>query len=262
MNMGNRQAGDDLGALSLLDEPARRRLYDWVVAQARPVGREEAAKAARVTRALAAFHLDRLAEGGLLETGYRRLTGRVGPGAGRPARVYWRASRQFSVSLPERRYDRVADLFASALERLPSESVSDALRGTARELGRALGRDSRRKVPTARLAAALASGGYEPVTDRTGTIRLRNCPFDALVDAHRALVCGTNLAVAEGLADGAGVTEMRPVLDPQPGFCCVAFVPLSGSEGPSRKSPATAQTQSTLVVGDRATERRQAAPPR
>lgn len=233
VNMANRRLGNDLGALSLLDEPARRRLYDWVVAQSRPVGREEAAKATKVTRPLAAFHLDRLAEAGLLEAGYRRLTGKVGPGAGRPARVYWRAAREFSVSLPERRYDRAAELFASTLERLPGDSVAPPLRDAARELGRTLGQDSRRKSPTGRLAAALEAGGYEPATDQTGTIRLRNCPFDALVDAHRSLVCGTNLAMAEGLADGAGVGDMRAVLDSQPGYCCVAFVPEREAEAGS-----------------------------
>jgi predicted ArsR family transcriptional regulator len=75
------------------------------------------------------------------------------------------------------------------------------------------------------LTAALEAGGYEPVTDQTGTIRLRNCPFDALVESHRTLVCGTNLAMAEGIASGSGVTGVRPVLDPQPGYCCVAFIP-------------------------------------
>ena len=223
--MANEPRGDDLRALSLLDEPARRRLYDWVVAQARPVGREEAAKALKITRALAAFHLDRLAEAGLLETGYRRLTGRVGPGAGRPARVYWRSAREFNVSLPERRYERAAQLFASALEGLPGDSVPPTLRDAARDLGRTLGQRSRRRSPTGRLTAALEAGGYEPVTDQAGTIRLRNCPFHALVDSHRTLICGANLAMAEGLATGAGIREMRPVLDPQPGYCCVAFVP-------------------------------------
>lgn len=238
MNMENEPRGDDLRALSLLDEPARRRLYDWVVAQARPVGREEAAKALKITRALAAFHLDRLAEAGLLETGYRRLTGRVGPGAGRPARVYWRSAREFNVSLPERRYERAAQLFASALDGLPGDSVPPTLREAARDLGRTMGESSRRRSPTGRLTAALEAGGYEPVTDQTGTIRLRNCPFDALVDSHRNLVCGTNLAMAEGLATGAGITEMRPVLDPQPGYCCVAFVPERDADAGSPGSAA------------------------
>jgi predicted ArsR family transcriptional regulator len=233
MGMEHGSRGDDLRALSLLEEPARRRLYEWVVAQSRPVGREEAAKSLKITRPLAAFHLDRLAEAGLLETGYRRLTGKVGPGAGRPARVYWRAAREFRVSLPERRYDRAAELFASALESLPGASVPPTLRDAARNLGQTLGETSRRKSPTGRLVTGLDAGGYEPVTDQTGTIRLRNCPFDALVDAHRTLICGTNLAIAEGLAAGAGVSGLRAVLDPQPGFCCVAFVPGGVEPGPA-----------------------------
>lgn len=223
--MSKAKRDNDVRAVSLLDEPARRRLYDWVVAQARPVGREEAARALKITRPLATFHLDRLAEAGLLDTGYRRLTGRVGPGAGRPARVYWRAAREFSVSVPDRRYERAAQLFASAIENLPGQSFPATLQDAARDMGQELGRDSRRGSPTKRLNAALEAGGYEPVTDQTGTIRLRNCPFDALVESHRPLVCGTNLAMAEGIASGIGITGVRPVLDPQPGYCCVAFVP-------------------------------------
>ncbi len=215
---------DDVAAVSLLDEPVRRRLYDWVVLQGRPVGREEAARELRITRPLATFHLDRLAEAGLLETGYRRLSGKTGPGAGRPARVYWRAAREFSVSLPNRRYERAAELFASAIESLPGSAAPDALQAAAREMGRKLGAGARRGSAATRLRHVLEAGGYEPVTDETGTIRLRNCPFDALVDAHQALVCGTNLAMAEGIVSGSGSIGMHPVLDRQPGYCCVAFV--------------------------------------
>jgi predicted ArsR family transcriptional regulator len=215
----------DLDALGLLVEPVRRQLYDWVSAQARPVGREEAAKALKITRALATFHLDRLAAAGLLEGEYRRLTGRVGPGAGRPARVYWRARRTFGVSVPDRHYERAAQLFASALERLAGDqSIPGPLQDAARGLGEQLGAAGRGRSVT-RLTNALASGGYEPVTDDAGAIRLRNCPFDALVDQHRSLVCGTNLAIAEGLVQGARATAVRPILDVQPGLCCVAFVP-------------------------------------
>lgn len=215
----------DLVALALLVEPVRRDLYDWVVAQARPVGREEAATALKITRALATFHLDRLAAAGLLEAGYRRLSGRVGPGAGRPARVYWRADREFSVSLPDRRYERVAQLFALALESLDDKSVPESLQNAARELGEQLGATGGRGAPGRRLTAALKAGGYEPVTVKTGVIRLRNCPFAALAAAHRPLVCGTNLALAEGIIRGSGATTVRPILDFQPDLCCVAFVP-------------------------------------
>ena len=35
----------------------------------------------------------------------------------------------------------------------------------------------------------------------------------------------TNLALAEGIVHGAGATDMVPVLDSQPGYCCVSFRP-------------------------------------
>jgi predicted ArsR family transcriptional regulator len=216
-------ADAEVVALGLLAEPARRQLYDWVTAQDRPVGREEAANALGITRALATFHLDRLADAGLLDSGYRRLSGRVGPGAGRPARVYWRAERAFQVSLPARRYERLAHLFASALERFDPEPAP--LLEAAHELGERLGAAEASGQPVERLLAALVGGGYEPAIDEAGVIRLRNCPFDALADAHRPLVCGTNLALARGLVDGSGASAVTPALDFQPGRCCVAFLP-------------------------------------
>lgn len=224
--MNEADRATNLAALGLLDEPVRRKLYDWVVAQPEPVGREQAAKAVGISRALATFHLDKLAEAGLLDASYRRLTGRVGPGAGRPARVYWRSDREFSVTVPERRYQRAADLFAAALERIGGGRVPEVLAETAREAGARLGRSVRRGSGRSALVRALESGGYEPITDTYGVVRLRNCPFDALAEAHRPLVCGTNLALARGIADGAG-TDLEPILDPQPGYCCVAFRPAS-----------------------------------
>ena len=215
---------DDLSAIGLLDEPVRRRLYEWVGSQPEPVGREAAAAAIGVSRGLATFHLDKLADAGLLDSSYRRLTGRVGPGAGRPARVYWRSPREFSVTVPERRYARAADLFASALERLGDGSPPPVLAEAARDMGQQLGETARRGSGRTRLLKALDAGGYEPITDAHGTIRLRNCPFDALAGAHRTLVCGTNLALANGIAAGARADELKPVLDPQPGYCCVTFV--------------------------------------
>jgi len=103
--------------------------------------------------------------------------------------------------------------------------VPAPLEEAARELGEQVGATERRGAPVKRLMAALRAGGYEPVADKTGTVRLRNCPFDALANAHRPLVCGTNLAMADGLVRGTGATTVRPVLDFQPGSCCVVFVP-------------------------------------
>ena len=223
-------ATDVIDAIALLDEPVRRKLYDWVVRQGRPVGRDEAAAGTDVSRALAAFHLDRLARAGLLGTGFRRLSGRTGPGAGRPAKLYMRSDRDVRVSLPDRRYDIAAELMAEALEDANGERPATALREAAHRMGEEVGSAARVAAgprPTGArrreaLVATLEERGYEPLESH-GTLRLGNCPFHALVDEHRDLVCGMNLALAEGILDGLGEERISAHLDRQPGLCCVAF---------------------------------------
>jgi predicted ArsR family transcriptional regulator len=218
----------DLAAVALLDEPVRRRLYEWVCDQSRPVGREEAARSLGITRPLAAFHLERLVEAGLLDAGYQRLTGRTGPGAGRPARVYTRTEREFAVTLPPRHYDLAADLFAAALQRMGDGTPPPELLDAARAAGEHIAAGAPEGT-AATLIDVLEEAGYEPCDDQ-GTIRLRNCPFDALVDEHRPLVCGTNLALARGILDALPSDQKyEPHLDSQPGYCCVVFTPESAA---------------------------------
>ena len=81
---------EEISAVASLAEPLRRALYEFVVAAPGPVGRDEAAEAVGVSRQVAAYHLDRLIDDGLLSAEFRRLTGREGPGAGRPAKRYRR----------------------------------------------------------------------------------------------------------------------------------------------------------------------------
>jgi predicted ArsR family transcriptional regulator len=73
------------------------------------------------------------------------------------------------------------------------------------------------------LDEALAAHGYEPRSGEDGVIRLRNCPFHQLAEHHRDVVCGMNLGLIEGIVAGLGAEGLRPVLDPQPGHCCVAI---------------------------------------
>ncbi|MDQ4069440.1 MAG: helix-turn-helix domain-containing protein, partial [Actinomycetota bacterium] len=106
----------DLGAIASLQEPVRRALYRYVVAQRGEVSRDQAAEGVGVQRNLAAFHLDKLVEAGLLEATFRRLTGRTGPGAGRPAKLYRRSPSDHAVTLPPRQYELAAELLAEAVE--------------------------------------------------------------------------------------------------------------------------------------------------
>ncbi|MGW5721061.1 helix-turn-helix transcriptional regulator [Amycolatopsis sp. NPDC003865] len=215
--MHKSQAGA-LAAVAALDEPTRRRLYEYVVRRPRPVSRDDVAAALAVPRATVAFHLDRLVEEQLLTVEYERRSGRTGPGAGRPAKLYRRSDRQVSVSVPERHYELAGELLASAIEE------ADETGGPAREI---LGRRAREHgaglaVPD--VVAALEEHGFEPRSEGDGVL-LGNCPFQRLARAHPRLVCEMNLGLVEGLLDGAGERRLRARLDPRAGFCCVRLAP-------------------------------------
>jgi predicted ArsR family transcriptional regulator len=228
-SLGSEDAASQISAIASLNEPIRRDLYAYVVGRPEAVGRDEAAEALGITRDLAAFHLDKLLEEGLLDVEYRRISGRSGPGAGRPAKLYRPSGRQVEVSLPGRRYDLAARLMAEALED-PEGDPAAAVDRAARRFGETLGAQARRHLgrrPSAdrlleRACAVLGDYGFEPV--RIGDeIRLRNCPFDAIAKDHTTLVCGMNLALAEGLVVGLGAEGIDVRLDPMPGTCCVAL---------------------------------------
>jgi predicted ArsR family transcriptional regulator len=218
-----------LGNLAALDEPVRRKLYLYVIGRGREVSRDEAARGTRVSRALAAFHLDKLVEANLLQATFRRLSGRKGPGAGRPSKLYRRSSAQFDVSLPQRRYELAAHVLAQALAEAGSEARLEGLRNAARERGKRLAKDSAagtsRGDPLGRAARALGTCGFEPhgSTDGGGEVVLRNCPFDSLRTESRELICAMNLALIEGLLDGLGVEGVLARLSPRPGMCCVVL---------------------------------------
>jgi predicted ArsR family transcriptional regulator len=221
-----------LTGLAGLGDPLRRALYRHVVERGVPVSRDDAALAVGISRPLAAYHLDKLVDDGLLEARYQRRGGRQGPGAGRPAKHYVRADRQLELSLPARDYAALAELLAGAVEADPSGAARTALNGAAASLGAELGveaashpgADDHPDQFLAALRQTLADRGYEPHDDPDGSIRLRNCPFDRIAARHRQLVCGANHAMLQGLTEHLdGDPPVRAVLDPQPGRCCVVL---------------------------------------
>jgi predicted ArsR family transcriptional regulator len=217
------QAG--LEALAALGEPTRRALYRFVAAQDRPVSRDEAASATGTKRATATFHLERLVDDGLLEARFARVSGRSGPGAGRTAKLYARAPRQFAVSLPPRRYEIAGEVLASALERAQYEAIpaGTAVEQAAVQAGRQLagcGTD---------LAELLSRSGYEPRHGPGGRIHLANCPFHELAARHTGLVCAMNLHLLRGLIEELGLGAQAR-LDPAEGRCCVTITLTSPGE--------------------------------
>ena len=64
-----------LDAIGALREPVRRAVYEFAAGQPQPVSRNEVAEALGIGRTLAAFHLDKLTEAGLLDTSYALISG-------------------------------------------------------------------------------------------------------------------------------------------------------------------------------------------
>lgn len=247
--MEPKELENQVAGLRALSDPIRRSLYFYVAHRPREVSRDEAAQGVGVSRALAGFHLDRLAGEGLLETSFRRLSGRVGPGAGRPAKLYRRSGRQLAVSMPQREYELAARILAAAIDDSGQEP-RDTLTKKARLTGKRIGADAQAQVkphpgkkrPLAVVMSTLGAHGYEP-EEMPGEIRLLNCPFHGLVTQHKDLVCGMSLALIEGVVAGLDLKGLKPVLDPMPERCCVAIKLIDRDGSPrqgrsrSRSSP-------------------------
>ncbi|WIM95376.1 transcriptional regulator [Actinoplanes oblitus] len=233
---------DDLDALTALADGVRRRAYRVVADGAGPVGRDEVAEALGIGRTLAAFHLDKLVAAGLLATSYARRSGRSGPGAGRPAKLYHLAPAEHAVSVPPRAYRTAAELLAETLDELGAENaLNEVARRHGRRAGAAgggqravvadggppdagTGGDGPRDAGEQGVHALLAGHGYAPVAAGPGRIELRNCPFHRLAEQFPPVVCGMNLALVSGLLTGAGQdTAWTARMDAAPGRCCVSL---------------------------------------
>lgn len=216
------------GVTALVD-PSRRALYDYVRRAAHPVSRDEAADATGISRGLAAFHLDKLVGAGLLHARYEAPHDRP-RGRGRSPKVYESTGEGVAVSIPERRYQLIAEILAATVDADPTDSRQAATRHAHRHgktLGTALADDG------ADLIAALQHLGYEP-DDSFGTVSLHNCPFHALAARHTTLVCALNHAFLAGLLDGLPAADRRALLAPKPGHCCVELP--EGRETPACNS--------------------------
>lgn len=218
----------DVSGVAALAEPLRRDLFDFVVAARTAVSRDQAAEGLQIPTHTAKFHLDRLVEEGLLEVEFRRLTGRTGPGSGRPAKLYRRTDREITVSLPERHYDLLGRILAKAVAEATAtgEDVASIVARVARAEGVAWGA-SLDDLPSAaeleRLAVALDAGGYEPwIEDET--LFVQNCPFHRVAQEQTELVCGLNLEFVTGVATATGCAGLATRLDPGEDRCCVSAV--------------------------------------
>ncbi|WP_040837499.1 helix-turn-helix transcriptional regulator [Nocardia brevicatena] len=218
-----------VGALAALDDESRRGMYWFIRRSRRPITRDEAAAHVGISRKLAAFHLDKLVEAGLLRARYEAPAGvrRVG----RTPKVYEPTEADVRVSIPERRYEVLAEILMGAvLDERDGETARQSASRVAQHRGEELGKTERERLRPGRLGAEraltlvyamLAEFGFEPDRPQPTRVRLRNCPFHPLAGREPELVCGLNHEFCSGLLAGLGADAVQAVLDPRPGECCV-----------------------------------------
>lgn len=232
-----------IDALAALSEPTRRRVYEHLRASGTPTTREEVAAALGLGRPIVAFHLDALAKAGVVDVDYARPPGRRGPGAGRPAKRYRVTAGEIAASVPARRYDLAGRILAAGVrDASRSGGATDArsatfnaAEATGRELGEEradLGGEVASSGHLKQVCAVLAELGYEPVsndgTEPPESLRLRNCPFHAVVEVEPELVCQLNVHLLHGLLEGMSVHDLEAQFAPAPGECCVRIAARHG----------------------------------
>jgi predicted ArsR family transcriptional regulator len=217
-----------LEALASLREPIRAGLYRYVQKRLAAVSRDEAANAIGISRAMAAFHLDKLVELGLLRAEYRRLSGRSGRGAGRPSKLYRRSRREFAVTIPERNHELLARLLSESTSAPGGSADAD---DAAYQYGHSLGARSQLRIPSGgslqRRAGCvedvMEDVGFEPVRSDSGQVWARNCPFDPLSRRYPAVVCGTAISMVRGVIRGVGAEGVSVSRDARADRCCVVL---------------------------------------
>lgn len=216
-------------AVAVLGDDLRRGMYAYVRTARRPVTRDEAAAAMGVSRKLAAFHLDKLVDAGLLRGGFATAEGTRK--VGRRPKVYQPTDIDIRVAIPARRPEVLAGILVDAVLTADEEETARAaaLRvATAR--GTELGAAERERIRPGRLGPErtltvaerlLTRYGFEPSRAAPTRMRLRNCPFQPIAGRSPELVCGLNHAFLQGILDGLHAPSVEAGVSPAAGECCV-----------------------------------------
>jgi predicted ArsR family transcriptional regulator len=219
-------------AVSALNDESRRRMFEFCRRAGRAISRDEAAAEVGISRKLAAFHLEKLVEAGLLRAHYEQA-GRLRK-VGRAPKLYEPVESDLRVSIPPRQPDLLAEiLLDGVLSHDRSDDAASPLESARRAAfrrGERVGEQERSRSRPGRLSAeraltlseaTLSRAGFEPERPHAGCIRLHSCPFHPLAQAQPAAVCGINHAFLTGMLSGLRATTVHAVLDPEGGECCV-----------------------------------------
>jgi predicted ArsR family transcriptional regulator len=230
--------------LDVIGDHELRETLLFARAQPQPVTADEVTASQGIHRNVARGRLERLAEAGLLIASFERRTGRVGPGAGRPAKTYRVAPELTAIEFPERRYEQLIGLVVDVLpERGRRDRLHEVGIGFGRDLARQARLRSAKTFPTAlrRVCAALGRLGYQAsVAEMTGeraVITTATCPLRPLIRAHPGLAPldrGMWSALVARAFDGVDVDQIvcdTPSCDRDDADCRVLLMLQSKASG-------------------------------
>ena len=174
--------------LDAIGEPTLRAALMYVRGSGEPVSADDASGVLGVHRSVARGRLERLLRAGLVEASFARRSGRSGPGAGRPAKLYSPAPEPEALEFPPR---RLPALVGRLLDEVPAGRREAALRRAGEDFGRELARETKLR-PRARLedgleqvCAAVRHLGFQAALERvdgdTVVISTPTCPLRPLV---------------------------------------------------------------------------------
>jgi predicted ArsR family transcriptional regulator len=207
--------------LEAVGDPGLRAALVFVRAQARAVTADELAERQGIHRNVARGRLERLAEAGLVETGFERRSERAGPGAGRPAKTYRTAPELSGIEFPSRRYETLLGLLA---ENLPPERLREVGVAYGSALARSAGvRPAKRtRDGIERVCAAVRSLGFQATLEHAeqdeAVIATPTCPLRPLV-VSRPEAAIIDEGMWAGLAEAALVGTHADVIACEAGGC-------------------------------------------
>lgn len=195
--------------VAALGDGTRRRVFFTVREADGLVGKDDVADAVGITRRLAGFHLDKLVEQGFLRAEFHRRTGKTGPGAGRPAKMYALAEAEEQSRLEVKHYDLLAELLLRAMDDRSGEDPQQVLERVGYEFGRELGEAERAAGRSPSYASTtdavmgvvgvLTRYGFGATPGADGEFTTRACPFEDMAKVDPVRVCGLDRAIWRGV---------------------------------------------------------------
>ena len=203
-----------MNRLDGISAPELRSALFYVRSAPGPVTADDAAVGLGVHRSVARGRLERLLRAGLLTAEFSRRSGRSGPGAGRPAKLYSAAPEPEALEFPPR---HLPALVARLVDELPGDGRERALRRAGEDFGRSLAHEAglrpeaRLEDALERVCAAVRSLGFQATLQElegdTAVISTATCPLRPLV-TERAEAAEIDRGMWAGLVE-RGVRGVR-----------------------------------------------------